>query len=140
MQDRSELLTQSRAVLTAQGEELLRLSALPLAWSIRPHLMQGNFAEVDGYLQQLVKQPPVVRIPVSDQQGTVRASPDRKFDGAALAQAFPWADAAAPDPTVRSQDGELRVVVPVLGLESRLGTLVLTWDEAASQQRLPHAD
>ncbi len=137
LQQRNELLSASQAALSGQAEELLRLSAVPLSWTVGTAMTQNDFQGVNGYLKQMVQQPHVIRIAVADLQGQIRASTDRKFEGAALGDSFPGVDLSAPEPTVQRQFGEQRVVVPVMGPEARLGTLVLSYDAAALEGRIP---
>lgn len=127
-QSRADLIEQARKLDASNAEESLKRFSTPLAWSIRRELMASNLDQVDQYLTQLVQ--------IEGFQSAVLASPDDKIvvasDRKKLAENFssqyPARYLQARDIMVeRDASGGLRAVIPILGLNQQLGTLVLEY-------------
>jgi hypothetical protein len=122
---RQELDASSRKALEAQAGALLRLSALPLAWAVRVQLLKKDYREVGVYFGMLVKEPHVRRALLLLGDGVVRISSDQSLEGKRAADLFPGLTLEPDAPRVESREGEVLVIVPVMGLTSRLGTVIV---------------
>lgn len=122
---REQLIASNQKALEAQGGALLRLSALPLSWAIRIQLLKKNYGEVTTYFGQLVREPGVRRALLVMPDGTVKVASDQKLEGAELAELFPSLSLEADAPRVETVADEVLVIVPVMALTHRLGTVII---------------
>ena len=95
-------------------------------WAVRAELVRDDVEDVQEYMQRLVKRPSIRRALVAKADGTVIGSGDRSQRGQAIAKLVPElpADLSILQKISTANEGTL-FVVPVMGLESRLGVLVL---------------
>jgi hypothetical protein len=104
----------------------IELSAVTTEWAVRAELVRDDVEDVQEYMQRLVKRPGIRRALVARADGIVVGSGDRSQRGQALAKlvtGLPAEDSGL-QKLPAANDGML-FVIPVMGLESRLGTLVL---------------
>ena len=125
---RASLVKTANEALTSQSAELLKLSALPLAWAMRAALLKDDFQTVDTYLQRMIRQARVTGAALVGPDGRVRLAGNRTLEKAPVAQAFPGVSLAAEQPAVITTGADVQIVVPVMGLDRRLGTLILSYE------------
>ncbi len=123
---------QAREAMAAQTSELLQLTAMPLAWSIRAGVMANDLRDVDVYMDKLVQERFVKRIVFVANDGVIRASTNSKLKGQPAAAALPGVDLTVTKPRVESVGEDLRIVVPVMSYERQVGALVLEYATARS--------
>jgi hypothetical protein len=111
-----------------QAGRLLRLSAVPLAWAVRDKLMQQDYAAIGAYFQELVREPGVRRAVLVLPDGNIKLASDQKLEAVAVSQVFPGLSLEGDAPRVEGVQGEIVVVVPVMGLTTRLGTVVVGYE------------
>ncbi len=123
---KAQLVRQAAAVITTQNESALRLAAMPLVWAVRSEMLRGNYDQINQYLAQLVQEPNMKEVIVARTDGKVLAATDKKRESAPLTQAFPEAMLRVETIAVsRLENDDILVVAPLLGLNDRLGTLLL---------------
>lgn len=131
-QARADLIAQARQLDARQDAESLKRFSTPLAWAIRRELMASNLDQVDQYLTQLVQ--------MEGFQAAVLASPDDKIlvasDRKKLAESFSGIYSAqylqAKEVQVEpAANGSLRAIIPIMGLNQQLGTLVVEYASPA---------
>ena len=106
--------------------QMLELFSVPLAWSMRTEAIKEDYDQIEEYMLQLIKQPAVRGVAFVDDEGNVKLATDRKMQNESAEQLF--GDLTAADETVlRTVDDELRLMVPVLGYNVRLGSLVVVF-------------
>lgn len=124
--DRQALLGQLRARTGAASEASLREFGTALAWAVRGEMIRTNLDQVDQFFTEVVKLPGTERALLADADGKVVVSTDRRHLGVEASTVVP-PEALLPEVTVRSEaDGTLLLVVPVMGLNDRLGTVFVT--------------
>lgn len=129
--DRQALLNELKAKVEANADEAQRRFGLALAWAVRDAMIRNNLDQVDQYFTEIVRLPQVERAVLADSGGTVRVSTDRRHLGAALTTLVPVEATLADAVAVRtSPEGPKLLVVPVMGLNSRLGTVVVSYRQA----------
>ncbi len=106
--------------------EAIELAAVTTEWAVRAELVRDDVEDVQEYMQRLVKRPRIRRALVAKADGTVVGSGERSQRGQAIANLVPGlpAELSSLQKVPVANDGTL-FVLPVMGLESRLGTLVL---------------
>ena len=114
---------------TAQATEMLKLSALPLSWATRTALQDKDYRQIGVYLQELVAVGSVRRAAVILADGNIKVSSDKKLEGRSAAETFPSARLTEDTPTVNiGSDKSIEAVVPIMGLNTRLGTLIIDYE------------
>lgn len=125
---REALVERAELEVDRRTEELLRLSAIPLAWAVRTEMLRRDLGQVDGYLTEFVQERGVEQAVLAGARDTVLVATDRRLQGTRFSQHFPAEllerDQATVEPV---EQGRLRVVVPIMGINRRLGTLVVRY-------------
>ena len=127
-QARAELIEQARQVDDRQSEASLRRFSVPLAWVIRRELMASNLDQVDQYFTDLVKLEGFQAALLAGPDGKVLVASDRKKLAENFSSLYPAEYLQADKIMVeRAANGSLRAVIPILGLNQHLGTVVLEY-------------
>jgi uncharacterized membrane protein affecting hemolysin expression len=123
-EQQAELLRSTSATLAAQTSTLLRLTALPLGWAFRSALLKDDLASIETYLRRMAQEPHVTGVVLVGTDGKISRASDQKLHGSAATKVFPEValDGQAPASVVAGSD--VRIVVPVMGYDRRLGTLI----------------
>ncbi|MRR07475.1 MAG: hypothetical protein EG828_11150 [Deltaproteobacteria bacterium] len=130
---RAELTQRATTVLAEQNRSSLRLVAIPLVWVVRSEMMRGSFDQLNQYLAQFVKEPNMKEIIVARLDGRIVAATNKKREGTLASSAFPVDMLRVEAITVSTlENGDLLVAAPVLGLNARLGTLILVASPSVS--------
>lgn len=101
---------------------------VPLAWAIRREMMAGNLDQVDQYVTDLVKQEGFESVAVAKADGVIAVASDRRQVGAAFGSLYAERYLTAEQITAEeTAPGQWLLVVPVMGLTARLGTVVIEY-------------
>jgi hypothetical protein len=126
--ERAALLNQVAAERTGMARQLLTSFSLPLAWAVRREMMAGNLDQVDQYVTELVRQPGFEQVVVAQPDGKIVVASDRKNQGKAFASLYDKRYLAADRISLQeTAPGKWLVVVPILGLNARLGTVAIAY-------------
>jgi len=125
--DRAALVEKATSALDAQTSALLRLSALPLGWAIRDALLKDDLTSADTYLQRIVHERNVTGAALIGADGKVRLASNRKLETHSAAEAFPGIAINQESPMVVPTTKALNVVVPIMGYDRKLGTLIFSY-------------
>ena len=128
-QTRTELIGQARQLDARRSEEDLRLFSTPLSWAIRRELMASNLDQVDQYFTDLVKIKGIESAVLANADGKIIVASDRKELAETFSSLYPGSSylQAKEIRVERTANGELRSIIPILGLNQQLGTLVLVY-------------
>ena len=118
--------------LAQRTEELLELSTIPLGFAVRSAALGGNLGEIGAYFDRMVSEPGVERAAFADATGTIRVASDQALVGSSLGEEFAGLDPEVAEATVMRAEGRWHAVVPITGLNERLGVVVLTYAPADS--------
>ena len=131
------VLQRSRQALTQQSIELLRFSTIPLTWAIRKDMMAGNLGQINSYFMELIREPYVRQISLIRPDGLILLSTNKKLEGQRIEAAFPAAllNVSKPEVTQDAQ-GNIRIAQPVMGLNQKLGLLVVSYAGDSIQQKM----
>ncbi len=128
VQARAELIEQARQLDARGNEEALRRFGTPLAWAVRREVMAANLDQVDQYLTDLVQIRGFQSALLANPEGKVIVASDRKQIAAQFSSLYPAQYLQAGEIQVEQvPEGKLRAVIPIMGLNRRLGTLVLEY-------------
>ncbi|MFN3545227.1 MAG: hypothetical protein ACK4UX_10295 [Thiobacillus sp.] len=125
--DRQALLGELRSRAGAASEASLREFGMALAWAVRGEMIRNNLDQIDQFFTEIVKLPGIERALLAGADGKVVVSSDRRHLGVEASTVVPPEALALPQVTVRREaDGSMLLVVPVMGLNDRLGTVFVT--------------
>lgn len=125
---RAEWLRQVDAHHAGTVKQSLDLFGVPLAWAIRREMMAGNLDQVDQYVSDLVKLKGVERVTVAKADGSVVVASDRGDLGASFGSLYAERYLSAEQiVTEETAPGQWLLVVPVMGLNARLGTVAIDY-------------
>jgi hypothetical protein len=124
---RSEMLVEQGRALNAQAQKMLRLTALPLAWAVRSEMMRGNLDPVDDYFRELIRKPGVLLIALINKEDKVVLATNRKLETQSADGLFSKAIRDADDIVIEDSDPLLRLGVPIMSLNEKLGVLVMDY-------------
>lgn len=129
---KDELVRKSAALYAQDKKEALSLFSVPLAWAVRREMISGNLDQIDQYFTELVKVKGFTRIILAKSDSVVVLSSDRKFLGAKFNSIYS-AEYLAVEQTqiVESGPGQYLLVVPIMGLNNKLGILVISYTAEA---------
>lgn len=128
-QTRTELIEQASQLDARRSEEDLRLFSTPLSWAIRRELMASNLDQIDQYFTDLVQLKGFESAVLANVDGKVVVASDRKKLAETFSSLYPGsAYLQAKEIRVeRTANGGLRSIIPIMGLNQQLGTLVLEY-------------
>ncbi len=119
---------QAEARQAAMAKQSLSQFGVPLAWAIRREMMGGNLDQVDQYVTDLVKLDGFEGVTVAKADGSIVVASDRRHLGAAFgslyAERYLTAEQISAEETA---PGQWLLVVPVMGLNARLGTVAIDY-------------
>jgi hypothetical protein len=125
--DRNALLGQLRTRIAGEADEAQRQFGLALAWAVRGEMIRNNLDQVDQFFGEIVKLPNTERVMLAGSDGKVLVSTDRRHLGAEASTLVAPEALLLPRVTVRSEAvGSKLLVVPVMGLNARLGTVLVS--------------
>ncbi len=109
-------------------EEHLKLLAKPIVWAIRSEIMTGNTGQVSLYSNELVKEKGFQQITIVDDKGTIVSATDKKNEGLSFS-AIGKTALLHSNITIVENIGDTAFIVssPVMGFNSRLGTLIMSY-------------
>ena len=126
-EQKQQLLTKRAEIryIEIQRQEL-KLFALPLAWSVRKELMRFNYDQIDEYFIELFKRKGFGVIMLVDPSGTIKVSTDRKLQGTPFSRSYPGMNLGSSELVFYPvQQGKSMFMVPVMGLNEKIGTIAL---------------
>ena len=103
-----------------------------LAWAVRGELIRSNLDQVDQYLNELVKMKDTDRVVLVSEEGKLLVSTDKRLEDENVANLY-TKEILKPDSitVVTNVDDKKLLVVPVMGLNSRIATIVVSYNPPA---------
>ena len=129
---KAELVRKSASLYVQDKKDALSLFSVPLAWAVRREMISGNLDQIDQYFTELVKVKGFTRIVLAKADGVVALSSDRKFLDTKFDSIYPAEHLTAEQTQIlESAPDQYLLVVPIMGLNKRLGTLVISYTAEA---------
>lgn len=126
--DRSALLARMQDYATRLDDDAQQRFGMALAWAVRGELIRNNLDQVDQFFNEMARMERVVRVVLADQNGKMLLSSDKRYQGGDFTALYPAGLLGTPQVTVLAgADGRKRLVLPVMGLAARLGTVVIDY-------------
>ena len=119
----------SQHLITSRTEELLRLTAIPFAWTMRKEMQKEDYDQINEYLNSFIKEPHIKMVLVVKTDGTIAAATNKKLEGTKFSSLYP-VELLSPDDIgiFRDKDATILLLCPVMGLNARLGTTVIIYE------------
>jgi hypothetical protein len=131
-QVKTQLIEQARQLDARRAEEDLRRFSTPFSWAIRREVMAANLDQVDQYFVDLVQLQGFQSAVLANPEGKIMVASDRKRLKTEFSSLYPAQYLHASAIKVeRAVDGKLRAIIPILGLNQHLGTVVLEYTQPA---------
>ncbi len=127
--ERNDLMKKAREYADTQYKNEEERFGQVLAWAVRGELLRNNLDQIDQYLTELVKTKDTERVVLISEEGKLLVSTDKRLEDEAAAKTYPKEVLNQRKVTMTSDSkGRKMLVVPVMGLNSRLGTVVITYN------------
>ncbi|HUF88453.1 MAG TPA: hypothetical protein VMR66_00560 [Gemmatimonadota bacterium] len=117
----------ARHAVLENTRSMLALAAVPLGLSAREEAMSRNYGLLEERFERLVREPGVERVLYATAGDSIAVSTDRSLIGRSLDSAVPAQYARPIATNVIVEDGAFHAIVPITGLNERLGVVVLTY-------------
>lgn len=117
----------ARQAIEENTRSMLGLAAVPLGLSAREEAMSRNYGLMQERFERLLREPGVERVLYATANDSIAVSTDHSLIGDPLSSALPGEYSRSSGTDVVLEDGVYHAVVPITGLNERLGVLVLTY-------------
>jgi hypothetical protein len=117
----------ARHAVEQNTRAMLGLAAVPLGLSAREEAMSRNYGLMQERFERLLREPGVERVLYASANDSIAVSTDRSLIGRPLSSAIPAQYSRPVGTNVVLEDGAYQAVVPITGLNERLGVVVLTF-------------
>lgn len=125
---KADMKQRAEQVISSQNSSYLRLVAIPLVWAVRSEMLRGNIEQVNQYIASFVKEQNMKELVIVKPDGIILAATNKKLEGASVTTAFPAEVMQAESTTISSREnGDILVASPIMGLNSKLGALLLVY-------------
>lgn len=140
-QETDSLRTQTALEIRQNNEANLQTVAKVFSWAVRAEMMRDNMEQVDQIMTELVKVKPYQQVVLLSNDGKVLLSTDKKYEEKTYTEQFYQQIAGSDQVEIKTQtSGELLVSAPVYGIDSRLGSIVITYKTDESSAITPVTD
>lgn len=101
-----------------------------LSWAVRGELIRHNIDQIDQYLSEIVKMKDTERVVLIADDGQLLVSTDKRLEETKGVEIFPKEILNLQKITVKSDvDGKKILVVPVMGLNKKIATVVVSYKQ-----------
>ena len=125
---RTEMAEEQQKALEVQARDMLRLTALPLAWAVRTEMKQGNLSQIDDYFRDFVKEAGIQAIFLIGRENTVVLATNRKLEAQPADLVVSQTIQDAESVLIEKSDSILRLGVPIMSFNEKLGILVVDYE------------
>ncbi|MBY0499025.1 MAG: hypothetical protein K2P74_05385 [Nitrosomonas sp.] len=136
--DMAKKLEHERVLITQQAREYADHQYIKeeerfgqiLSWAVRGELIRNNIDQIDQYLSEIVKMKDTERVVLINDDGKLLVSTDKRLEEANGTELFPREILNLQKITVRSDvDGKKVLVVPVMGLNKKIATVIVSYKQ-----------
>lgn len=134
--DMAKKLDGERALITQQAREYADKQYMReeerfgqvLSWAVRGELIRHNLDQIDQYMNEIVRMKDTERVVLIGEEGQLLLSTDKRLEETKGTEIFPKEILNLQKITVKSDvDSRKLLVVPVMGLNKKIATLVVSY-------------
>jgi hypothetical protein len=137
---RNEMTEERRQALEVQARDMLRITSRPLAWAVRAEMIRGNLGQIDDYFRDFVREDGVVSIVLIDKNGQVALATNRKLETQPADGVVSKNILDTDDVVIEELGAILRLGVPIMSFNEKLGVLVLDYQPRDSRAPKPQPE
>jgi hypothetical protein len=127
--ERKTLIRKAREYADSQYQKEEERFGQVLAWAVRGEMIRNNLDQIDQYLTELVKTKDTERVVLISEDGKLLVSTDKRLEDAEASSVYPKEVLNQRKITIKSDvDGKKLLIVPVMGLNARLATIVISYN------------
>lgn len=122
-EEKTQLITKNQIEKDSMKIAQLEFATTVLSWSVRSELPRNNTDNINQLITAFVKKSgaDLVQL-IKPENNSVLLSSDKKFEGMPYSKKL---DNNLTKTTVVKEDGMVRIIVPVMGLNSKIGILIV---------------
>lgn len=121
--ERTSLITQHESEKDSIQIKNLESSSKIFSWSVRSELMRNNTENLNQLVNEFVRESGADLVQLIDPEtNMIILSSDKKFEGTEYSQTR---DYALTEPQTLREDGGIKIITPVMGLNAALGILIV---------------
>ncbi|HEU4464045.1 MAG TPA: hypothetical protein VFS53_03280 [Gemmatimonadota bacterium] len=131
----------ARHAVEQNARSMLGLAAVPLGLSAREEAMSRNYGLMQERFERMLREPGVERVLYATAGDSIAVSTDRSLIGKPLSSAIPERYSRPVGTNVVVEEGAYQAIVPITGLNERLGVVILTYRQPridAGRRASPH--
>jgi hypothetical protein len=130
--DRASMELQAREYADRQYNKEEERFGQVLSWAVRSELIRDNLDTIDQYLGEIVKMRDTEKVVLIGEDGQLLVSTDKRLEDTEGGDLYPKEILNLRKITIKSDvDGRKLLVVPVMGLNNRIGTVIVSYNLAA---------
>ena len=136
--DMAKKLESERVLITQQAREYADQQYVKeeerfgqvLSWAVRGELIRNNVDQIDQYLSEIVKMKDTERVVLIGDDGQLLVSTDKRLEETKGVEIYPKEILNLQKITLRSDvEGKKILVVPVMGLNKKIATVVVSYKQ-----------
>jgi hypothetical protein len=136
--DMAKRLENERVLITQQAREYADQQYVKeeerfgqvLSWAVRGELIRNNVDQIDQYLSEIVKMKDTERVVLIGEDGQLLVSTDKRLEETKGVEIYPKEILNLQKITLRSDvEGKKILVVPVMGLNKKIATVVVSYKQ-----------
>ncbi len=129
MENQRVVLTErAQLIMENKTHDLLNLMTVPFVWAVRREMIRENYDQINEYLTQFVKKREIKRIVVVDTNSNIVVATDKKQEGKPFSTYYQQEYLEHTDINIANDsEGNIQIVAPIMGLNRRIGTLLITY-------------
>lgn len=125
---RITLIERSQEFLDRKTIDMLDLMAVPFVWAVRREMIRANYDQINEYLTQFVKKASIKSVVVVEADGKISVATDRKQEDKDFSSYYPLEYLETEEiEIINDDDGYIQIIAPIMGLNRRIGTLLITF-------------
>ena len=129
--DRITMADEARAYADQQYAQEEQRFGQVLSWAVRSELIRGNLDQVSQYLNEVVKMKDTEMVVLFDNDGELLLATDKRLEDPETADVYSDDIMKQRDiKLISNVDDRKLLVVPVMGLNTRLGTIVVSYEQS----------
>lgn len=128
-EQRVEIINNSRKLIDENRKKLLYDVSRSLSWALRSEASRNNFDQANQYLNEFVKAREFELALFADNDGNIILATDKRMEGTLAQDQFAVNLSDVQDVNIQVMpDNKWMATTPVMGLNTRLGILILIYD------------